>query len=83
MKHARADYDRIQDPIGKIPADEPVFLLRGQDKYAAQAVEYYARLVRLGGGDRKIATLADAHAERMRQWPVHKFPDLPKEEELS
>ena len=31
MKHARSDYDRIQDPDGKIPANEPVFLIRGQD----------------------------------------------------
>ena len=31
MIHARADYDRIQDPEGKIGDDEPVFLLRGQD----------------------------------------------------
>ena len=29
MKHARDDYNRIQDPAGKIPEDEPVFLLRG------------------------------------------------------
>lgn len=28
MKHAGEDYNRIQDPENKIPADEPVFLLR-------------------------------------------------------
>ena len=32
MIHARDDYNRIQDPAGKIPADEPVFLLRAQDE---------------------------------------------------
>ncbi len=31
MIHARKDYDHIQDPSGKIPLDEPVFLVRGQD----------------------------------------------------
>lgn len=31
MIHARRDYDHIQDPTGKIPLDEPVFLVRGQD----------------------------------------------------
>jgi len=31
MIHARRDYDQIQDPDGKIPPDEPVFLVRGQD----------------------------------------------------
>jgi hypothetical protein len=30
MKHARDDYNRIQDPAGLIPEDEPVFLLRAQ-----------------------------------------------------
>ena len=43
MKHARNDYDRIQDPAGLIPADEPVFLLRGQDKLAIKAMEAYNR----------------------------------------
>lgn len=38
MIHARDDYNRIQDPAGKIPADEPVFLLRAQDALACQAV---------------------------------------------
>jgi len=34
MKHAREDYNRIQDPDEKIPDNEPVFLLRGQDVLA-------------------------------------------------
>jgi len=39
MKHARPDYDRIQDPAGLIPKYEPVFLLRGQDKLAWHVVK--------------------------------------------
>lgn len=31
MKHAREDYNRIQDPAGLIPDGEPVFLIRGKD----------------------------------------------------
>lgn len=31
MRHAREDYNRIQDPAGKIHEDEPVFLMRAQD----------------------------------------------------
>jgi hypothetical protein len=42
MRHARADYDRIQDPDGLIPQDEPVFLIRGQDR-AAPAMERWQR----------------------------------------
>lgn len=47
MKHAREDYNRFQDPalsdsslLGKggtpILKDEPVFLLRAQDKHASK-----------------------------------------------
>ncbi len=38
MKHARKDYDRIQDTVGKIPENEPVFLIRGQDLAAPAAL---------------------------------------------
>jgi hypothetical protein len=44
MKHARRDYNRIQDPAAQIPADEPVFLLRGQDPLAPSVVRNYAAL---------------------------------------
>lgn len=39
MKHARPDYNRIQDPLGLIPEDEPVFLLRGKDILTPTALE--------------------------------------------
>ena len=42
MKHSREDYDRIQDPENKIPKDEPVFLLRGQDISSPFAVDAWA-----------------------------------------
>lgn len=77
MKHAREDYSRIQDPTGKIPEDEPVFLLRGQDKYAAQVVEYWTWLVAMGGGSTEIVDMAHNHAVLMENWPIKKRPDLP------
>ena len=45
MKHARKDYNRIQDPNKKIPEDMPVFLLLAKDHFAARTVEYYARQI--------------------------------------
>lgn len=79
MKHARADYDRIQDPAGKIPEGEPVFLLRGQDQFAARAVRYYARLVADWKGDADpIVQASRAQADLMDAWPKHKTPDMPK-----
>jgi len=55
MIHARTDYDRIQDPAKLIPDDEPVFLLRGQDKLAWIAVWFYAVLAWCFAKDRSVA----------------------------
>lgn len=51
MKHLRSDYDGIQDSTGKIPDDEPVFVLRGKDPSAAAAVRAWAHDVDKRGGD--------------------------------
>lgn len=80
MLHARQDYSRIQDPAGKIPADEPVFLLRGQDRHAAQAVAYYAQLVAEDGGPEDVVVSSMEQAARMSDWPMKKQPDLPSSE---
>lgn len=77
MKHARPDYDRIQDPAGLIPEGEPVFLLRGQDRLAPWLVALYGVLVRLSGGDKEIARRSLAQARAMRAWPRRKWPDMP------
>jgi hypothetical protein len=77
MKHSREDYDRIQDPAGLIPEDEPVFLLRAQDECAAATVEIWAAYARGSGADPAIVELARNHAAKMRAWPKRKTPDLP------
>ena len=82
MLHARADYNRIQDPEGKIPEDEPVFLLRGQDKLAPSLLDQYAMLADMAG-EHQIAELTRGQADRMRDWQrfrVAKLPDLPTEQ---
>jgi hypothetical protein len=76
MRHARADYNRIQDPAGLIPEAEPVFLLRGQDRNAAAAVRVWAKLVEDDGGDPAIVAAARDHADAMDAWPKKKQPDL-------
>lgn len=79
MKHARTDYDqRIQDSAGIIPADEPVFLLRAQDKIAAAVVDDYANRLAAVGGDPEVVRRARAHALAMKRWPTKKFPDVPE-----
>lgn len=89
MKHAREDYNRIQDPAvndssllplgGKaIPADEPVFLLRAQDVNAHMVVRYWVFLHLRTGGDPEMAERAYQHADDMASWPTRKIPDMPK-----
>lgn len=82
MKHARKGFDRIQDPAGLIPADEPVFLLRAHDVFAASVVEYWADLLQ-NRGDRSSTApeilMARIQAQRMRDWAREhgcKIPDV-------
>jgi hypothetical protein len=77
MKHARADYNRIQDPAGKIPDDEPVFLVRAQDRFSGTIVRVYRMLLLLAGIIGPIADALADHADAMDAWPKKKDPDLP------
>jgi hypothetical protein len=80
MKHARDDYNaRIQDAANEIPADEPVFLIRAQDKVGHLAVRGWAYMHRLNGGSDTAYSLAMAHADKMEAWPVKKCADVPPE----
>lgn len=76
MKHARDDYDRFQDPAGKIPDGEPVFLIRAQDVVGADAVRMWAMLNDHAGGDPELSRRARAHAMRMEKWKPRKPADL-------
>lgn len=82
MKHARPDYQRIQDPAGLIPADEPVFLLRAKDKAAPAAVEAWAERAELEGAATELVDSALHHANAMRDWQQQhgggKVPDAPQ-----
>jgi len=82
MKHARADYDRIQDPEHKIPQDEPVFLLRAQDRVAPYVVEVWAMMAEMIGADEGIVEAAFEHSTAMCMWQknhIAKIPDMPSE----
>lgn len=80
MLFNRPDYDkRIKDSEGLIPDDEPVFLLRGQDKLAPRLLLQWAAELRLSGGDPAMAESAEAHAQRMISWQKShrcKTPDM-------
>ncbi len=80
MKFTREDYNRrIVDTDGRIPAEEPVFLLRAQDKYAPDTLRFYANLVK-EGGDKSMAEELFSHARQMLLWQKSvrvKKPDKP------
>lgn len=80
MKHARSDYNRIQDPEGKIPEDEPVFLLRAQDVAAPAVVEYWCHLARRHGAESNILEAARSQVDAMLDWQREhgmQVPDMP------
>jgi len=85
MKHARSDYNRIQDPLNLIPKEEPVFLLRGQDRFAPMVVEAWAKMAEERGANKNIVEAAFGQARAMYQWQEdnkEKMPDLPSAPEI-
>ncbi len=77
MKHARDDYNRIQDPAGLIPEDEPVMLFRAQDKHFVAVLDFYAGLLLADNVDQRMIDAVDRHACLGDAWPVKKTPDMP------
>lgn len=75
MRHARPDYNRIQDPENKIPDDEPVFLIRGQDIVSGNTVRVWADLNDEAGGDPELSKRAREQAILMDMWPNKKKAD--------
>ena len=55
MRFTRDDYNRrIVDTEHRIPDDEPVFLLRGQDALAPDTLRFYAKLLKENGNIEKL-----------------------------
>jgi len=69
MKTGRADWDAMIKVAG-IPSDEPVFLLRGQNKSAPATVRFWALTEEAAGTPVAIIELALQQADRMIGWPV-------------
>ena len=68
MLHAREDYQRIQDPLGKIGEDEPVFLVRAKDVLAPMVMRQWAMLHRIQGGDSAMSDSVEKHANLTEKW---------------
>ena len=59
--------------IQKVGADEPVFVLRAQDKLAETAIEMYRALAASHG--RPLASSLQKEIEAFKKWPTKKLPD--------
>lgn len=80
MFFGRDDYNRIQDPEGLIPVDEPVFLLRAQDPSSPATIRKWAEENLKNGGDPEASRSALVQAQRMDLWQ-HKPVDLHEDRE--
>jgi len=77
MKCGRSNYDQIQDASGKIPEDEPVFLLRATDPLAAEVIRHWIYLAEIKGARLDILATAASQADAMENWPIkNKVADL-------
>lgn len=80
MKHARNDYSHIIDNTGKIPIDEPVFLLRGKDKLTPATIRFWIDEYMAHGGDTHNAKMLELHVQKIEKWQDEKggaYPTIP------
>ena len=82
MKFTREDYNRrIVDLENRIPENEPVFLLRGQDKFASLTLKKYCEFLEEEAKQRSnpdlevMAKELREHAREMLLWKYSKTPD--------
>jgi hypothetical protein len=84
MKHVREDYQsRIVDLDHKIGEDEPVFLLRGQDKCFIPMLQLYLWMTTITTQDVEIIKSIYSHIAYSEAWQTAnkgkvKFADMPK-----
>ena len=85
MIHAREDYNRIQDPLGLIPEDEPVFLIRGKDVLAPAALLSWCTFARRCGVSEEMIAVVEAWVVEIIKYQVKngfKIPDMPSNTNL-
>ena len=84
MKFTREDYNRrIVDIEGKIPDNEPVFLLRAQDKFSSLTLKKYCEFLEQEAevtNNNELMAMARElreHAHAMLMWKYSHVPDKP------
>lgn len=74
-KDERERAARGEGCLGKAADDEPVFVLRAQDMFAANLVEQWAELAEGRRCPPEKVAEARELAANMRTWPSRKYPD--------
>ena len=80
MRHLRQDHNRIQDPAEKIGEHEPVFLIRGKDAAAPNAIRAWAKVAQSMGADQEHMDAVRRFANYVEYWQEGngcKVPDAP------
>jgi hypothetical protein len=81
MLHARPDWNgRIVDLDGRIPADEPVLLIRSQDAAAPATARAWAARNDYLGGSKLVSMMVLGQAELIEAWQAEhgrKIADVP------
>ena len=68
-------YGKVTTENKVIPEDEPIFILRGQDILACNAVREYAELYFNVTGDYEGYRKIVLQARKMELWTTRKIPD--------
>lgn len=61
--------------LEKAKDDEPIFVLRAQDKLAADTVRHWIQLARDHGTPQATLQEAEECVLAMERWPIKKVPD--------
>jgi hypothetical protein len=65
----------LQGQFGVVSKDEPIFILRGQDAFAASTCDYWIDLALKLGVNREKVDSARLQFERLQEWPHKRLPD--------
>jgi hypothetical protein len=76
MLNARKDYQDLEALDKRIPKNEPVMLVRGQDLAGPDTMRYWARRNAELGGNAELTKTAIQHAQKADHWPKKKLADL-------
>lgn len=70
-----ATKEEVLAALARIPEGEPLFLLRGQDALAEDAVRHWGARALVKGVDPSKCQGALEIADQMKAWPDKKLPD--------